>query len=1222
MSNQTTNVSRNPIRFKELSGWNDKTKLPVLSLRFPLPSPIDKESVNITYTYKASAFTHPTEISYLSAILPEDINILKTHLVTINKNPYLELEITPIIYDSEKELFNKIEQIKLQIDLHNETKTRTLKSSKLLSNNSVLAEGKWIKIKITESGIHKIPYTSLLKWGFNDPTRVNVFGNGGNMLAKHNKEPRLNDLTENAIMHHNNSIYFYAQGPTTWSFNEGNDMFEHKLHQNSDYAYYFLSDNNGSSKRIESSTNLSNTFTQETDLYDSYQFHELENQNLLRSGSEWYGLRFSAGQERKYSFEFPNCNTSHPIKILTRIIGRSNSQNNFTSYINSSVDAQQTITVPPVEINSATGSFAKSGISKIEYYTNSKLININLRYNALNSGSSGWLDFICLNAKERLILDDQLSFRNISITGKDQTTRFYLDGTKSTTILWDITNHTSPKSIKIDTYGTKHGFTYQTSDLREFIVFNTDAALPQPEYESTVQNQNLHHASVPDMLIVTHPLFRDEAERLAEIHNTNSGLKCLVVEPEQIYNEFSSGSSDVCAIRDFARHLYLKGNNFKYLLLFGDGSYDNKTNDDTNTNFILTYQSKNSLDISESYTSDDFFACLDDNEGKNILYDKIDIGVGRLPVSTIEHAKAVVDKIDTYLNDSEAGPWKTEITFVADDNQNNENNIHIADAEELSQTVYANHPAFNHNKIYLDSYTKVVTSTGGQYPEVNNAIKEQLEEGTLIFNYTGHGNEKTLAHEQVVTIDDIKQLTNLKKLPVFITATCEFSRYDEYQLISAGEWVLLSPNGGAIALFTTTRIAWSNFNSEINNSFYQHIFNKDDNGNKLRLGDVIKHTKNNSINSVNKLSFTLLGDPALELQYPDQSIQTTHVNGIENESDRKPLEAKSIAGIQGKINNNSSNSSTQTLHIQVFDKPIKVKTKGNGGYTPFEYQLYSNKIFNGVLDVTDNHFLSSFMVPYDIRLNIDKGRISYYAYDANGNEAFGADNSILIGGISNTDVNDNIGPDIKLWLNDESFKNGDITGSQPILFAKIQDKSGINISGIGIGHDITLVIDNNRSLPINLNKYYTADRNSYQGGTLQYQLPQLKSGKHTIELKTWDNLNNSSVAQLEFQVHLGGVLNLSDIKVYPNPIEPGGITKLTFVHDAPNLILDLTLRLYNTSGQLIKQTHKTQPAIGTTVTPIEWPIGILEKGIYILQGEIQCSENQIGKFSKKILVIK
>ncbi|MCG8578418.1 MAG: type IX secretion system sortase PorU, partial [Bacteroidales bacterium] len=467
----------------------------------------------------------------------------------------------------------------------------------------------------------------------------------------------------------------------------------------------------------------------------------------------------------------------------------------------------------------------------------------------------------------------------------------------------------------------------------------------------------------------------------------------------------------------------------------------------------------------------------------------------------------------------------------------------------------------------------------------------------------------------------IKSFTNIDRLPVFDTATCEFSRYDDYHDISAGEWVVLSPLGAGVALFTTTRIAWSHENFQINKSFYNNIFREDSQGNKVRLGEVIMNTKNAIGNSVNKLNFTLLGDPSLQLAYPQGNIQTKSINGEENPAGRTEMKALTLAEIEGEIKD--TNPTKAVVTMQVFDKPITVKTLGNKGTVPFEYQVYQNRIYRGQMETTGSDFLASFIIPKDIRYNVGEGRISYYAYGEDGTESFGADNSVLIGGVAENAPDDTEGPEISLWLNDPSFKNGDVTGSQPILYAKLSDESGINTSGVGIGHDITLVVDGNRSLPVNLNAYFTSDLNSYTSGMISYQLPQLTEGNHTLELKVWDNLNNSSVATLNFEVRRSGSLQISETKVYPNPIENNETVSISFKHDAPNMILDVKYSIYSMNGRLIENHETTQAAIGNSVAPIEWtPSPFLQKGLYVLHCEIKSSDNQVGKFSKKILVVK
>ncbi|MBS2213543.1 type IX secretion system sortase PorU [Carboxylicivirga mesophila] len=1205
-----------PVQFKDLSFWDDVSQLPVKKVDILLPGYIHPDSVDIKLSFETTLITDSLQLAFLTNIDKDFFTLLTKNTVNIRGEYFLQLVFQPIIFDELEQHFYRLEQITYETTIPKVSENQLqLKGLKKEASASVLASGKWVKIKVNESGVHKIPYSLLSSWGFTNPSNVNVFGNGGNMLPLTNGVFEYEDLEENAILHDNNAIYFYAQGPVGWHYNSTQKFFDHQLHNFSDVAYYFLSEDNGEGKRVQLSELVSSTFTNETDEFDSYQFHELENQNLLKSGRKWYGLRFDPQQARTYSFEFKNRVKEKDVRIKTNVIARSNVSSSFETQVNDK--NVQTINVPAVDYNNYVGAFANEGLSIGSFSSNDDLVSVNLRYKSEAGSASGWLNYITLNAKEKIVVNDQLSFRNADFVGDAMSTRYYLSGVSSSMELWDVTRHTAAAKINIENYNGKSGFTYHSEDLREFVAFDKAGNLPQPGFEESVINQNLRGMTVPDMLIVVHPLFESEARRLAAIHARHSGLQCEVVSTYQVYNEFSSGSPDVSAIRDLARHLYKQGGKFKYLLLFGDGSYDNKTYDDKNTNFILTYQSDNSINVQYSYVSDDFFGCLDDGEGANILYNGLDIGIGRFPVSTMEQAKTMVDKVETYLFNSEPGPWKTKVTFVGDDG---DSNLHMTQADTLSRRVFASFPAFNQQKIYFDAYTKVTTSTGDRYPEVNEEVNKTIEQGTLIFNYTGHGSERQLAHENILDIPAIKKFTNINRLSVFMTATCEFSRYDDYHDTSAGEWVVLSPLGGGVAMFTTTRIAWSNSNLAINKSFYKYIFEKDENEEKLRLGEVMMSTKNELINSNNRLNFTLLGDPALQLAYPSGDIVTHSINGNVDSTHTEVLNALTIATIEGEITQAEVNE--PLVSMQVFDKPITVKTLGNKGAVPFEYQVYQSRIYSGQQEASGEFFQSSFVVPKDIRYNVGAGRISYYSTDANGAEAFGADNSVLIGGVSDNPPNDTEGPEIAVWLNDSTFVSGGLTGSQPVLLARLYDENGINASGVGIGHDITLVIDDNRSLPVNLNSYYEADKNSFTSGTITYQLRPLDEGMHKLELKAWDNLNNSSVTNLDFEVYIGKKLNISNASVYPNPLEVGGTMYLEFEHDAPNMILDVTCSLYSISGRLIDRFETQQPASGTSVKPIEWRPRQLQKGLYVLQCEIRSPENQVGKFSKKILVIR
>ncbi len=1212
-SSLSDDADLHPFTFDEAIGKDEKSDYPKTFVRIPITQFIEIDDVELTYQLQCSEITNNEQLEFIDEQEPGQF--ITKRIITISHQNYVQLEIVPLYFNEKTEKYELVDKATFEVVIPDQKSMSALKSSTEQLNGSVLQDGKWIKISITETGIHKITYSQLSSWGISNPQNVKLFGNGGNMLPRANSDFRHYDLKENAIWHENNAIYFYGQGPVAWHYNSSRQMFEHQIHDYTDHAFYFLTEDKGDGLQVQTYENKDLTANIETDEFDSYQYHEWDNQNIMHSGIEWYGERFDAGQERSFAFSFDHLVQEKDIKLLVNAAGRSNVTSSFEVMYKG--DDIKSIWIPSIDYEEHVGSFAREGIRNTTFSASDNTVEIDLLYDTSSSSASGWLNFLCLNAKEQIVYNNkQLMFRNADVVGPSNITRFTIDQANDNAVLWNVTNHTEPIEVNLSDATSGKSFVYKTEAIEEFVIFNPDADLLQVEFEETVENQNIKGISVPEMLIVSHPLFLDEAKRLAEIHQKHSGLHSEIVMPYQIYNEFSSGSPDISAIRDYARFLYNQNKGFKYLLLFGDGSYDNKNYNEKNSNFILTFQSDHSLSTTESYTSDDFYGFLDNNEGESMLSGYLDIGIGRFPVSSIQQATDVVNKIDKYLNEGDVGSWKTKVTFLADDG---DGNLHMRDADGLSTQVYNDYPAFNQNKIYFDAYPKVTTSLGDRYPEVNSKIKEVIESGTLIFNYTGHGSERQLGHENVLDVTAIKQLNNLNRLPVFVTATCEFSRYDNYNETSAGEWVILSPNGGGVGLFTTTRLAWSSLNLQINKNFYKQIFRKETNGNKLRLGDVIKATKNNSDNSVNKLNFTLLGDPALELSYPTNNIETYSINGNDDLSKKDTLKAITKAEVGGQLEVNGQET---TVGIQVFDKPVVVSTLGNKGATPFEYSVYQNRIFKGEVETNDELFEASFVIPKDIRYNIGKGRISYYSFDENGVESFGADNTILVGGVGDNPPDDETGPSINLWLNDSTFVSGGITGTQPILVANVEDESGINTSGVGIGHDISLIIDGDRSKSINLNGYYTADKGTFTKGKITFQLPAQAMGKHTLELKVWDNLNNSSVASLDFNVELDGGLLITDTKVYPNPISPGNSIFIDFTHDAPNQFLDCVSEIYSLDGRLIERHEITVPASGTSIAPIEWVPSSMQRGVYILRCEIRSAENQVGKFSKKILVVK
>ncbi|UCG27044.1 MAG: type IX secretion system sortase PorU [Bacteroidales bacterium] len=1186
----------------------------------------------------------------LIASLSDTITI-DSKLIHIRKQPVIEFTLIPLRRNPGTGVPEKLVYFTYQIDNSNVAPKGSSVVSTQYSSSSVLASGIWVKIRIPEDGIYKLSYSDLVSMGLANPSNPRIFGNGGAMLPFNSAIPRPDDLTENAILFEKGSdgvfnqgdyILFYGKGPGNWYYKESEQQFNYRRHLYSEAGFYFITSDAGSGKTIDIAEEIGNSENHVVDCFDDFQIHEVEAVNLIKSGREWYEPIVSTG-ENIFTFSFQNIDITNPAKLKSRLLARSSTTSTYTIY----ADGNNLVTG---DLPAITGlyQFANARSNLSSFLPANEEISISIQFN--NPGAETWLDYLILNVRRHLIMEGtQMHFRDIESVGTGNISLFQLSGATPVTRIWDITDLTDIKEIPV-TYGSGQlEFKVQTDSLREFIAFD-DAGFLTPEVgENPVPNQNLHGLGPVDMIIVSHSDFISQANQLADIHRSKDNLATEVVTPEMIYNEFSSGAPDVTAIRDFVKMFYDRAVNEdempEYLLLFGDGSYDNLSDHENNTNRILTYQSvfsDNDLITSvRSYVTDDFFGLLDD--GEEIGSGKVDIGIGRFPVTTTEEAETIINKVMKYLDPEAMGSWRNTISFIGDDLDGNDfdGTIHMSQADALATDIESTYPAFDLEKIYLDAYPQVSTSRGEAYPEVNNAINDRIHSGTLIINYLGHGNERGLAHEGILNLNDILSWTNSDKLPLFITATCEFSRFDDVDRTvageiteknSAGEYVLLHPGGGGIALLTTTRLVYSSSNFVLNQKFYQYAFTRDENGNKLRLGDIIRLSKND-VFGTNKRNFTLLGDPALELAYPRFNVITDSINGETLAAADDTLKALSKVTISGHVadeTGNILNGFSGTLFPAVYDKPVLVTTLGNDPHpndtvpTPLlTFKVQKNILYRGQVSIINGRFTFSFVIPKDISYNIDFGKISYYGKDST-NDAHGFNNQILIGGFSDDQIIDNTGPEISLFMNDRNFISGGITDENPRILALVSDVNGINTVGNGIGHDITAILDDDYINILVLNDYYEADLNSYQSGKIEYQLTNLSKGNHHINLKVWDVLNNSSEARIEFIVAESTDMVIEDLFNYPNPFTER--TSFVFEHNQTDGELEVVIRIFDLSGQNVKTIRESFYTDGYRIGPIDWDGrddggNKLASGIYVYRVDVRSSNgNRMEAFQKLVIV--
>ncbi|PKQ65567.1 hypothetical protein BZG02_00760 [Labilibaculum filiforme] len=1149
---------------------------------------------------------------------------------TIRKQTYQQINFIPLRKNPQNGQLEKLIRFSFKLQSKNQTKTNLQNKNYLTS--SVLKSGKWVKISVDTTAVHKITYSQLIEMGISNPESIRIYGSGGGMLPKMNAATSLDDLPNNPIYMEKGSdnifnsgdfILFYARGPQNWKYDETSNEFIHENHLYSDFSYYFLSSDMGSPTLIQSVASLPSSNINVTG-FDDYVVIDEDETNLLESGRLWLGTTFDVITNYTFSFSFPNLVAGEPIKINTNLVARSSSTSQFKLLSESNLIGE--VEIPSVNTGSYTSSYASMIEKKFDQFIpTSANINLDLEYEKSSPSSKGWLNYIRINARRNLIFTtNQMAFRDLKSIGAGNNALFLLQNSNDKIQIWDVTVPSSLKSIVTNYSNSSTSFIADANLLKEYIAIDPNGDFPTPINLGSIQNQNLHAIAPTDMLIISPTKFSSYASKIADFHRTKDNLKVSVIDPEEIYNEFSSGSPDVSAIRNFVKMLYDRSSSEldmpKYLLLFGDGSFDNKSDRENNTNQILTYQSENSLIPTQSFVTDDFFGLLDDEEGE--ASGLVDIGIGRFPVNTTEEAQIVSNKILNY-NNTEFGDWRSLICFIGDDE---DNNTHMRDANKLAEQVETNYPEFKVQRIFLDDYEQITNSAGQEYPDVNVEIANSINKGSLIMNYTGHGNENGLGHEHILMLDDILSWKNPTKLPLFMTATCEFSRFDNYKKLSSGEMILLRNDGGGIGLFTTTRLVYSSPNFSLNQNFYHHVFDKDSDGNHLRLGDIMRKTKNETASGINKRNFTLLGDPALRLNYPKHTAKTIQINNINISQPTDTLKALSKVTISGEIIANTGENLTDftgTVYPTVYDKASIKTTRGNDG-DPFEYTEQNSVLFKGKASVSNSNFTFSFFVPKDINYNYGNGKISYYANSLN-SDAAGYTNSIVIGGTNPDANNDKIGPEIELYMDDEQFTPGGMTSSSPLLLAIVQDSSGINTLGNSIGHDITAILDQKTDQSIILNDSYESDLDNYQKGKISYRLSDLETGEHEIQVKVWDNVNNSSENQLEFIVADDADLILKHVLNYPNPFTTN--TGFYFEHNQSSRELDVLIQILTISGKLIKTIEISVNSSGNRVGPIPWDGkddfgNSIGRGVYFYRVKVRADDGKMVNKFQKLVILK
>lgn len=1114
-------------------------------------------------------------------------------------------------------------------DLYGQSSLDTL--SNRYAAHSVLASGKWFKVGVSATGIQRLTYSDLSELGMDvdhlDPRHIRVYHNGGGLLNELNNQPRFDDLTEIPIFVSGEAdgkfdkkdyILFYARGPLTWRYQTTENAFVHLPNAYDDEAYAFLTADLGQGKRIETAQQPGQTAGVTVTEFLDYQVYEKDNYNLINAGRTYYSDILDGNTSLSKTFTFHHAKTTRPCSVRVNLAGRNFQPATFELYVNEVLQKSFNISSTAPGSDHAFSYPASGFVSGI---VNGDAIKVVLRHQGIAGTTSiGYVDYIAVNAWRSLhFMGGEMCFRNPEAIETSQVYQYKLTGASANLQVWNVTDSVNPMIINGQLSGSFFSFKVAGSPCNEFIAFD-GSSYHTPTLIGAVKNQDLHGDHNYDYLMVTYPDFLDQAERLKSIHSVyDPDLRIKIVTPQEIYNEFSCGAQDVTAIRDYCRMLYHDSTPLRYLLLFGDASFDYKNRNGV-VNFVPTYELVQSTDILSNIVTDDYFCFMDETEGA-LGSSTPDIGAGRFPVSTVEQATQMVTKVENYLtkNEYSMGPWRNVITFLCDDAEDNQFFDHSESYANLIKNTGGENLVVD--KIYLDAYNQENTPSGQLAPDVNKALNNRMDKGGLVLNYVGHGGEVQLAGERLMQRSDVNTWRNGPKYPLMITGTCEFSRYDDHTRTSLGEYAFLNPYGGMIAMFTTSRVTYGTNNKRFITEVYSHLFEMMD-GQRPRLGDVFRLSKSRrETEATTDRIYVFFGDPALRLPMPTWTVETTSLDDT-----LKALQPTTIAGVVKDADGLVASSFNGIIYVSVYDKESICKTLGDENTAQREFGLYNSVIFNGKTEVVNGHFSIDFIVPRDISYQFGNGMVSYYATDYV-NDAAGKTEDFIIGGFYEDAVMDETPPEIQLFIDDDHFVSGGITGNNPVLLAYVEDESGINTTGTGIGHDIVATLTGSSKETYVLNDYFVSDLGSQGKGVVTYRMQNLQEGDYMLSLKVWDVFNNSNTETVYFKVRNSDMMALEDPYCAPNPFTDAQGTGFSFGHNQMGNNMDVQISIYDMMGRLVAVLKEQVLGNSTRINPIRWDgrSGTgkpLPAGVYGYCITVTNDKKETASVSSKLIIIR
>ena len=1223
--------------------YNDVNKTVRFEADFQMPFVVDESNVNIVNVSYQNLSSNQLR-HYNQSAITSDLDLKIKNTLARNKRG-VYLSFNPIV--NQGGVIKKVTAIRLDFQQGSAAVNRAPAPS---ITNSAMAEGEWYRFYVENSGVFRMDRNFFRDLGVDvdnvNPQNIRLFGNGGRSIPLLNANVQNFDITENAVKFvgqddgaFNDSDYmlFYGESTRGW-------VQENASHINPymERTYYYINISSTPGKRIQAMTEPTGVSGVTIDTFNEYQFHEVDKVNIVRLGRKWYGESFEVTSSRSFDFSFPRRVETQPFRVHVNVAAAAGNSTTMALSINGNQFDNLFF--------SATGgtTYAREDFHNGNLAVAGKDFNIGLSYNnGGNPGAKAYLDFIAIETLSELrSLGKQFQFKNNQVPGLIGVGTYQVSNATNVAEVWNVTDKFNV-TTKVNSGASTLNFKANMGSEQTYIAIDpSDYYSPLKEDSNTrLSNLNLKgtifngsggsHEDF-DYLVITPNVFRAQAQRLANINNQYNGYRTRVVTLEDIYAEFNTGNQDIGAIRNFVRYVYSNGvtDKLKYLCLFGDASYDVKDRESINHNYFPTYQTLASFSLVSSYMSDDYFGMMDESEGAMTANDKLDIAVGRIIAHSNKQANEMVAKVEQYHKNEAYGSWRNRFMIVSDDVDHDWEASIQKELDLLADDIVTQKPFLNATKVHTDSYLQQTSAGGELYPAAASDMINNIQLGTLFVNFFGHGGEDGLAHERIFQKGDAQEVVNEHKYNVFVTVTCEFTRFDNPFRTTAGEYTFWNPRGGAVNLLTTTREIFMGLGINVNKELAKNLFDFNNTG-YVTVAEALRLTKNAIPDQLRRVVFCV-GDPGLKLAIPKPDIRLTKINDVPitdpNVSDLQALGRVKISGEVVDTGGSVITSYNGLLSTTIYDKEQQRVTLANDGTLDFSgnliklnYKTLGEIIYRGQATVKNGLFEFEFVVPKDIAIPVGNGRISFYAKrDGVLEDQNGFNTAIKIGGINTSAPADNDPPQITAFMNDESFVSGGVTNKSPFLLLRLSDLNGINTAS-GIGHDITAVLDGDESNPFVLNDYYETEPDDFTRGKVKFQFKDLAPGLHTLRVKAWDVYNNSNTAEIQFVVvDENEELKIDRVLNYPNPFVD--YTEFWFSHNSSNQ-LDVMVQIYTVSGKLIKTIRGNTVAGSSLSRDLKWDgrddfgdkVG---KGVYVYKLFVKSptTNRKTMKFEKLVIL--